>query len=60
MRATAFFAAHECHMRLRASDFDRSRAFYTAFLGASPKDRSAPAHLPRNHPRLDQAAVNGA
>ncbi|CAZ88904.1 VOC family protein [Thiomonas arsenitoxydans] len=37
----AFPAAHEFHMSLRVADLARSTAFYTAFFGLSPKDRTA-------------------
>ncbi|OZB50715.1 MAG: glyoxalase, partial [Thiomonas sp. 15-63-373] len=37
----AFPAAHEFHMSLRVADLARSTAFYTAFFGLPPKDRTA-------------------
>jgi catechol 2,3-dioxygenase-like lactoylglutathione lyase family enzyme len=36
-----FPTAHEFHMSLRVVDLDLSTAFYSAFLGTLPKDRSA-------------------
>lgn len=39
--STPFPAAHEFHMSLRVADLARSTAFYTAFFGLPPKDRTA-------------------
>jgi len=39
--SSSFPTAQEFHMSLRVADLDRSTAFYTAFFGLPPKDRTA-------------------